>query len=165
MEIHTGKLDATGLRLGIVVARFNDLVAQRLLEGAIDTFVRHGGDPEAVTVAWVPGSFELPIVAQELAASGTVDAVVCLGVVIRGDTAHFDFVAGEAARGTGAVFPATGVPASFGVLTVENLEQALDRAGGKHGNKGADATLAAVETVRVLRSMRVRSSGRRRAAG
>lgn len=165
MEIHTGKLDATGLRLGIVVARFNDVVAQRLLEGAVDTFVRHGGDPEAVTVAWVPGSFEIPIAAAELAASGTVDAVVCLGVVIRGETAHFDFVAGEAARGTAAVFPATGVPASFGVLTVESLEQALDRAGGKHGNKGADAALAAVETVRLLRSMRMRSSGRQRATG
>ncbi|MCA1697169.1 MAG: 6,7-dimethyl-8-ribityllumazine synthase, partial [Actinobacteria bacterium] len=152
MEIHTGKLDATGLRLGVVVARFNDLVAQRLLEGAVDSFVRHGGDPDAVTVAWVPGSFEIPIAAQELAASGTVDAVVCLGVVIRGDTAHFELVAGEAARGTAAVFPATGVPASFGVLTVESLEQALDRAGGKHGNKGADAALAAVEMVRLLRS-------------
>ncbi|GAC1342560.1 MAG: 6,7-dimethyl-8-ribityllumazine synthase [Candidatus Dormibacteria bacterium] len=165
MEIHTGKLDATGLRLGIVIARFNDVVAQRLLEGAVDSFVRHGGDPDAVTVAWVPGSFEIPVAAQELAASGTVDAVVCLGVVIRGETPHFDFVAGEAARGTAAIFPATGVPASFGVLTVETLEQAFDRAGGKHGNKGADAALAAVETVRLLRSMRARSSGRRRAAG
>jgi len=165
MEIHTGTLDAAGLRLGIVVARFNDVVAQRLLEGAVDSFVRHGGDADAITVAWVPGSFEIPIAASELAASGNVDAVVCLGVVIRGDTAHFDFVAGEAARGTAAVFAATGVPATFGVLTVENLEQALDRAGGKHGNKGADAAAAAIETVRLLRSMRVRATGRRRAAG
>ncbi len=164
MEVHTGDHDAAGLRLGIVVARFTEVVSQMLLDGAVDAFVRAGGDAAAITVAWVPGSFEIPIAALHLAASGSVDAVVCLGVVIRGETAHFDFVAGEAARGTAAVFPATGVPATFGVLTVESLEQALDRAGGKAGNKGADAALAAVEMVSLLRAVRRPRPARRSAA-
>lgn len=154
MHVHKGRLDASGMRIGIVVARFNELVSQRLLEGAVDILLRHGADDEQITVIWVPGSFEIPIAARTLAEQGEVDAVICLGAVIRGETAHFDYVAGEAARGVAAVHAATGVPAGFGVLTVDTLEQALDRAGGKHGNKGADAALAAVEMVNLLRELR-----------
>jgi 6,7-dimethyl-8-ribityllumazine synthase len=159
MRVLAGKLDASGMRFGIVVARFNDVVATRLLEGAIDILVRHGADDADITVAWVPGSFEIPLAAQELAAAGNVDAVVCLGVVIRGETPHFDFVAGEASKGVGGVALATRVPTTFGVLTAETMEQAVDRAGGKHGNKGADAALAAVEMVSLLRILRGSGSG------
>lgn len=154
MEVHAGRLDATGMRVAIVVARFNDVVAQRLLEGAVDTLVRHGASQADLTVAWVPGSFEIPLVAQELASSGRHDAVVCLGVVVRGETPHFDFVAGEASKGVGAIALRTGVPTTFGVVTTETLEQAIDRAGGKHGNKGVDAALAAIEMVNLLRVVR-----------
>jgi 6,7-dimethyl-8-ribityllumazine synthase len=165
VNVHTGKLDATGMRFGIVVGRFNDVVSQRLLEGAVDTLVRHGALDADLVVAWVPGSFEIPVAAKELAEQGNVDAVICLGVVIRGATTHFDLVAGEAARGVGAVHAATGIPASFGVVTAENLEQALDRAGGKSGNKGADAAMAAVEMVSLLRAIRQpRPAARRTAA-
>jgi 6,7-dimethyl-8-ribityllumazine synthase len=165
VDVHTGKLDATGMRFGIVVGRFNDIVSQRLLEGAVDALVRHGARDADLVVAWVPGSFEIPVVARELAEHGNVDAVICLGVVIRGETAHFDLVAGEAARGVGAVHAATGIPASFGVVTAENLEQALERAGGKSGNKGADAAMAAVEMVSLLRAIRrPRPAARRTAA-
>jgi 6,7-dimethyl-8-ribityllumazine synthase len=154
MNVHTGRLDAGGMRFGVVVARFNDFVAQRLLEGAVDALVRHGADESDLTVVWVPGSFEIPLAAQELAASGRVDAVVCLGVVVRGDTPHFDYVAGEASKGVGAIGLQTHLPVTFGVVTTETMEQAIDRAGGKHGNKGADAALAAVEMVSLLRTMR-----------
>ena len=154
MNVHTGRLDATGMRIGLVVARFNDFVAQRLLEGAVDTLVRHGADESDLSVVWVPGSFEIPLAAQELAATGRVDAVVCLGVVVRGDTPHFDYVAGEASKGVGAIGLQTHLPVTFGVVTADTMEQAVDRAGGKHGNKGADAALAAVEMVSLLRSLR-----------
>lgn len=165
VDVHTGKLDATGMRFGIAVGRFNDVVSQRLLEGAVDTLVRHGARDADLVVAWVPGSFEIPVAAKELAEHGNVDAVICLGVVIRGATTHFDLVASEAARGVGAVHAATGIPASFGVVTAENLEQALDRAGGKSGNKGADAAMAAVEMVSLLRAIRrPRPAARRTAA-
>jgi len=165
VDVHTGKLDATGMRFGIVVARFNENISQRLLEGAVDALVRHGAREEDLEVAWVPGSFEIPIAARELAERSAVDAVVCLGAVIRGETAHFDYVAGEAARGVAAVHPASGIPASFGVLTTDTVEQALERAGGKYGNKGADAALAAVEMVSLLRSLsKPRASSRREAS-
>jgi 6,7-dimethyl-8-ribityllumazine synthase len=154
VDVIIGKLDATGMRFGIAVGRFNDVVSQRLLEGAVDALIRHGARDADLVVAWVPGSFEIPAAARELAEHGSVDAVVCLGVVIRGETSHYDLVAGEAARGIGQVYAATGVPASFGVVTAENLEQALDRAGGKAGNRGADAALAAVEMVSLLRAIR-----------
>ncbi len=154
MRTIIGKLDATGLRLGIAVARFNEVVSTKLLEGAIDSFVRHGGAEEDLTVARVPGSFELPVVARELALGGGVDAVVCLGAVVRGETPHFDYVAGQAAAGIARVALDTGVPVLFGVITAQTLEQAIDRAGGKHGNRGADAVAAAIETVRVLRQVR-----------
>lgn len=156
-------MDASGMRIGVVVARFNELVSQRLLDGAVDTLLRHGADEADVTVVWVPGSFEIPVAARTLAEDGT-DAVVCLGAVIRGETAHFDYVAGEAARGIAAVQQATGVPTGFGVLTVDSLEQALDRAGGKHGNKGADAALAAIEMASVLRELRRPRAASNRAA-
>ncbi|MBV8194620.1 MAG: 6,7-dimethyl-8-ribityllumazine synthase [Candidatus Dormibacteraeota bacterium] len=154
MKEHKGRLEAGGLRVGIVVSRFNELVSQRLLEGAVDALVRHGAVEADLTVAWVPGAFEIPVAARELAERGGVDAVVCVGAVIRGDTAHFDYVAGEAARGIAALHATTGVPAGFGVLTVDTLEQALDRAGGKHGNKGADAAVAAIEMANLLRELR-----------
>lgn len=164
MKVHRGRLDASGLRIGIVVARFNELVAQKLLEGAVEALLRSGADEEHITVAWVPGSFEIPIAARALAESGEVDAVVCLGVVIRGETAHFEYVAGEAARGVASVHATTGVPAGFGVLTVDTLDQALDRAGGKRGNKGADAALAAIEMVGLLRELNGQRAGNRVAA-
>jgi 6,7-dimethyl-8-ribityllumazine synthase len=165
MNVHTGRLDAGGMRFGIVVARFNDFVAQRLLEGAVDTLVRHGADEADLTVVWVPGSFEIPLAAQELATAGRVDAVVCLGVVVRGETPHFDFVAGETSKGVGAIGLQTRLPVTFGLVTAETMEQAIDRAGGKHGNKGADAALAAVEMVSLLRTMRAQKGSVRRVSG
>jgi 6,7-dimethyl-8-ribityllumazine synthase len=165
VNVIAGKLDATGMRFAIVVGRFNDFVAQRLLEGAVDALVRHGAAAADLTVIWVPGSFEIPLAAQEIAEQGRVDAIVCLGVVIRGETAHFDFVAGEASRGVGGIGLRARIPTAFGIVTTETLEQAIDRAGGKHGNKGADAALAAVEMVSLLRTLRAAAPKRRVAAG
>ena len=149
------------MRFGVVVSRFNehhlDPAARRCRRGATSAT---GSAPATLTVVWVPGAFEIPIAARELAQHGGVDAVVCLGAVIRGDTPHFDYVAGEAARGIASVHATTGVPATFGVLTVDTIEQATDRAGGKHGNKGADAAIAAVEMVSLLRDLRRRAHGR-----
>jgi 6,7-dimethyl-8-ribityllumazine synthase len=152
LETHTGALDAAGMRIGIVVSKYNDVVSTPLLEGAVEALEGHGAAD--IVVTWVPGAFEIPIAARELAQHGDVDAIVCLGAVIRGDTAHFDYVAGEAARGIASVHAATGVPATFGVLTVDTLEQAMDRAGGRLGNKGAEAALAAVEMASLLRGLR-----------
>jgi 6,7-dimethyl-8-ribityllumazine synthase len=154
LRAHTGTLDATGMRFGIVVSRFNDVVSTPLLEGAVEALERHGASADDMAIAWVPGAFEIPIAAREIAEHGGVDAVVCLGAVIRGETAHFDYVAGEAARGIASIHVTTGVPATFGVLTVDTLEQAMERAGGKHGNKGAEAAVAAVEMVSLLRELR-----------
>ena len=165
MNVIAGKLDATGMRFAIVVGRFNDFVAQRLLEGSVDALVRHGAAAADLTVIWVPGSFEIPLAAQEIAEQGRVDAIVCLGVVIRGETPHFDFVAGEASRGVGGIGLRARIPTAFGIVTTETLEQAIDRAGGKHGNKGADAALAAVEMVSLLRTLRAAAPKRRVAAG
>jgi 6,7-dimethyl-8-ribityllumazine synthase len=162
VRVHTGTLDAAGMRFGLVVSRFNDVVSTPLLEGAVEALELHGASADDIAIAWVPGAFEIPIAAREIAEHGGVDAVVCLGAVIRGETAHFDYVAGEAARGIASVHASTGVPATFGVLTVDTLEQALDRAGGKHGNKGADAAMAAVEMVSLLRELRgLGATGRR----
>jgi 6,7-dimethyl-8-ribityllumazine synthase len=154
-NVHTGSLDATGMRIGIVVSRFNDIISTRLLDGAVEALRRRGVAAGDLEVVWVPGAFEIPIAARELASLGDVDAVVCLGAVIRGDTAHFEYVAGEAAEGIASVHATTGVPATFGVLTVDTIEQATDRAGGKHGNKGAEAADTAVEMVSLLRDLRV----------
>jgi 6,7-dimethyl-8-ribityllumazine synthase len=152
--MHTGAPDAAGMRIGIVVSRYNDAVSVPLLEGALEALEGLGVTAADIQVAWVPGAFEIPIAARELAHHGGVHAVVCLGAVIRGDTAHFDYVAGEAARGVASVHLTTGVPATFGVLTVDTLEQALDRAGGSLGNKGAEAAITAVEMVALLRAIR-----------
>ena len=145
-----GDFQARGRRFAIVAARFNELVTSRLVGGALDGLRAHGIAEEDLVVAWVPGAFELPVVARRLAASGVYDAVVCLGAVIRGDTPHFDHVAGQAANGIRRAAEDTGVPVIFGVLTTDTFEQAMDRAGGKHGNKGWDAAMAAMETASVL---------------
>jgi 6,7-dimethyl-8-ribityllumazine synthase len=163
-HVLTGGLDAAGMRFAVVVSRFNDIISTRLLDGAVATLRQRGVASGDIEVVWVPGAFEIPIAARELASRGTVDAVVCLGAVIRGDTAHFDFVAGEAARGIASVHATTGIPATFGVLTVDTIEQATDRAGGKHGNKGAEAADTAVEMASLLRELRSPGTAGRRAA-
>jgi 6,7-dimethyl-8-ribityllumazine synthase len=147
---HEGTFEARGRRFAVVAARFNAVVTERLVDAALSAFRRHGVGEEDTEVAWVPGSFEIPLVARRLARSGQFDAVVCLGTVIRGETPHFDYVAGEAARGIQQVALETGVPCIFGVLTTETLDQALDRAGGKHGNKGWDAAMAAMEMAGLM---------------
>ncbi len=149
-EIH-GTLSADGARFAIVVSRFNSFVTDRLLEGSVDTLKRHGAADEQMTVVRVPGAFEIPPVTRRLAESGKFDAVICLGCVIRGQTPHFDYVAGEAARGVGRVALETGVATAFGVLTCDTLEQAIERAGSKAGNKGADAAMTAIELVSIYR--------------
>ncbi|ABY68994.1 6,7-dimethyl-8-ribityllumazine synthase [Actinobacillus pleuropneumoniae serovar 3 str. JL03] len=149
----TGNLVATGLKFGIVTARFNDFINDKLLSGAIDTLVRHGADENNIDTAWVPGAFEIPLVAKKMATSGKYDAVICLGTVIRGSTTHYDYVCNEAAKGIGAVALETGVPVIFGVLTTENIEQAIERAGTKAGNKGSECALGAIEIVNVLKAI------------
>ncbi|MEW6219765.1 MAG: 6,7-dimethyl-8-ribityllumazine synthase [Thermodesulfobacteriota bacterium] len=155
MSIRTleGNLSATGQRLAIVLSRFNAFIGERLLEGAVDAFRRLGGREEDITLVRVPGAFEIPVVAERLARSGSHDAIVCLGAVIRGATAHFDYVAGEAAKGIAHVALATGVPIIFGVLTTDTIEQAIERAGSKAGNKGAEAAAVAVEMVNLLKAL------------
>ncbi|MDT0630741.1 6,7-dimethyl-8-ribityllumazine synthase [Rubrivirga sp. S365] len=146
--VYEGSLvSPSGARYAIAAGRFNDAITRRLLDGALDAFARHGADPDAVDVAWCPGAYEIPLVAQALAETERYDAVVCLGAVIRGATAHFDFVAGGAASGCQQVALDTGVPVLFGVLTVDTIEQAWERAGTKAGNKGAEAAAAAIEMV------------------
>jgi 6,7-dimethyl-8-ribityllumazine synthase len=150
---HVGRLDASGLRVGIVAARFNEAVVERLVDGAVDTLLRHGALAGDVAVAWVPGAFELPVVLRRMAETGRFDALVALGCVVRGATPHFDYVAGECASGSSAVARDVGLPVAFGVLTVDTWEQAVERAGGKLGNKGGEAALAAVETARVIETL------------
>jgi len=152
VRVVKGEADGTGLRVGIVVARFNEIVTTALLDGAVRAFAHAGVADDDVTVAWVPGAFEIPVVARRFALAG-VDAVVCLGAVIRGETAHFDLVANEAARGIADVTRETGVPCIFEVLATEDLAQAQARAGGAHGNKGWEAAMAALEMARVLRAL------------
>ncbi|WP_373817975.1 6,7-dimethyl-8-ribityllumazine synthase [Glaesserella sp.] len=153
MAIITGNLVATGLKFGIVCARFNDFINDKLLSGAIDTLVRHGASESDIDTAWVPGAFEIPLIAKKMAESGKYDAVICLGTVIRGSTTHYDYVCNEAAKGIGAVSLQTGVPVIFGVLTTENIEQAIERAGTKAGNKGSECALGAIEMVNVLKAL------------
>ena len=148
-----GNLSGTGLRVAIVASRFNDTITQRLVEGAEDGLRRHGVDPSSVDVAWAPGAFELPLVAQRLAASGEYDAVITLGAVIRGATGHYDFVAGQCASGIQAAQLETGVPVVFGVLTTDTIEQAIERAGTKAGNKGAEAAVTAIEMADLIRQL------------
>jgi 6,7-dimethyl-8-ribityllumazine synthase len=142
-----------GARFAVVASRFNHFVVDRLVEGAVDALVRHGVEPDQVTVVRVPGAFELPLVVRRIAASKKVDAVIALGAVIRGATPHFDYVAGEAAKGIGAAAATGDVPVAFGVLTTETLEQAVERAGTKHGNKGWDAAMSAIEMVSLARAL------------
>jgi 6,7-dimethyl-8-ribityllumazine synthase len=150
-DAYEGSLDASGMRFAIVVGRFNRDVTEQLLEGAENALRKY--DAADVTVAWVPGAYEIPLVAKRLAASGTVDAVICLGAVIRGETAHFEFVAGEAAAGITRAALDTGIPVIFGVLTVDTREQAFDRLGGKEGHKGEEAAFTAIEMVSLLRTL------------
>lgn len=149
----TGSLDATGLRIGIVAARFNEAVVDRLVSGAQDALRRHGCAPDDIHIVWVPGAFEVPLALSKLATSGAVDALVALGCVVRGATPHFDYVAGSCASGASHVALETGVPVGFGVLTTDTWEQAVERAGGKLGNKGAEAAATAIEMARVLKQL------------
>ena len=153
IKTYEGDFDARDLRVAIVVSRFNETISKQLLSGAIDCLGRHGVPEEKLSVAWVPGAFEIPVVAKRLASSREFDAVICLGVVIRGETAHFDYVAGHASNTIGQVSVETGIPVTNGVLTTETVEQATDRAGGKMGNKGFEAALAAIEMSNLLTSL------------
>jgi 6,7-dimethyl-8-ribityllumazine synthase len=153
MTSYEGKLNGAGLRVALVCSRFNDLITTRLVAGARDGLVRHGVDPSSISEAWVPGAFELPLVARRLAGSGEYDAVVCLGAVIRGATGHYEHVAGQCAAGIQRAQLDTGIPVIFGVLTTETIEQAIERAGTKAGNKGFDAAVAAIEMVDLLRQL------------
>lgn len=144
-NIFEGHLVSEGLRYGVVVGRFNEFITSKLLSGALDAFKRHGVNDEEIDVAWVPGVFEIPLIAQKMAESGKYDAVVTLGTVIRGSTTHYDYVCNEVAKGVAAINLKTGVPTIFGVVTTENIEQAIERSGTKAGNKGWDAASAAIE--------------------
>ena len=154
---YEGKLLGEGLRFGIVVSRFNEFISRKLLEGAQDALYRHGVSEEDVDVAWVPGSFEIPLVAKKMAHSGRYDAIICLGAVIRGATPHFDYVAAEVSKGIANVALESGRPVLFGVLTTDTIEQAIERAGTKAGNKGFDAAVAAIEMANLLRALETRT--------
>ncbi len=149
-----GQLTVEGQRFGLVVSRFNEFITSKLLSGAIDALTRHGCNEEDITSVRVPGAFDLPLVAKKLAESGQYEAVICLGCVIRGQTPHFDYVAGEAAKGIAQVALATGIPVTFGVITADTLEQAVERAGTKSGNKGWDAAMAAIEMVNLYQAIK-----------
>lgn len=148
-----GNLLADGLKVAVVVSRFNDFITTRLLDGAVDTFTRHGGDGDALTHIYVPGSYELPVVAKRLAQGGKYDAVICLGCIVRGSTGHYDHVANEAAKGIGQTALETGLPIIFGVITADTLEQAIERAGTKQGNAGAKAMLSAIEMANLMKQL------------
>ena len=148
-----GKISAEGYRFGLVVSRFNDFISSKLVEGAVDALKRHGATEEQLLLVKVPGAFEIPLAAKRLAESGKVDAVICLGAVIRGSTPHFEYVAAEVSKGIAVVALDTKVPVAFGVLTTDNLEQAIERAGTKSGNKGWDAALAAMEMVNLFKQL------------
>lgn len=153
MKTLEGQLKADGLKIGIVVGRFNEFITGKLLTGAVDCLVRHGANDADITVAWVPGAFEIPLVAKKMAAAGKYDAIICLGAVIRGATPHFDYVCAEVSKGIATVSLQYDTPVSFGVLTTENIEQAVERAGTKAGNKGVDAAMAAIEMVDLLKNI------------
>lgn len=149
-KIFQGELIATGKIFAIVVSRFNEFISKRLLDGAIDCFTRHGARDDDLDIFWVPGSFEIPVAAMSAAKSGKYNCVVCLGAVIRGETPHFDYVASESAKGVAQVGLTTGIPAIYGVITTDTLEQAIDRAGARTGNKGAEAAIAAIEMANLF---------------
>lgn len=152
-KIYEGGLVAEGLKFGVVAARFNEFITNKLLSGATDALTRHGAAAESIDVAWVPGAFEIPLVAKKLAESKKYDAVICLGAVIRGNTPHFDYVCAEVSKGVAQVSLASGVPTIFGVLTTETIEQAVERAGTKAGNKGFDAAVSAIEMANLLKTL------------
>ena len=149
-KVIKGMLDAKGKNFGVVISRFNEFTTQKLLDGALDCLKRHGSDDEKITTVWVPGSFEIPYAAQRMAKSKKYDALICLGTVIKGATPHFDYIAAEVAKGIARISQETGVPTIFGVITADNLEQAIERAGTKAGNKGWDAALSAIEMARLF---------------
>ena len=154
MKLIEGKVVAkSGMKVGIVASRFNAFIVQKLLDGAVDGLVRHGVAEENISAAWVPGAFEIPVVAKKMAESGKYDAVICLGAVIRGSTTHYDYVCNEVSKGTAQVGMQTGVPTIFGVVTTENIEQAVERAGTKAGNKGVDSAMAAMEMANLLKKI------------
>ncbi|AHF01019.1 6,7-dimethyl-8-ribityllumazine synthase [Thiomicrospira aerophila AL3] len=153
MKTLAGNLQADGLKIALVVGRFNSFVVDHLVAGAVDTFVRHGGQADNLTQILVPGAFEIPLAAQKVAASGEYDAVVALGAVIRGGTPHFDYVAGECAKGLGQVMLDHNAPVAFGVLTVDSIEQAIERSGTKAGNKGGEAMMSAIEMINLLKQI------------
>ena len=153
MKTLEGQLKADNLKFGIVVGRFNEFISSKLLSGSIDCLVRHGADNDDITVAWVPGAFEIPLVAKKMAATCKYDAIICLGAVIRGATPHFDYVCAEVSKGIASVSLQYETPVSFGVLTTENIEQAVERAGTKAGNKGVDAAMAAIEMADLLKNI------------
>ena len=152
-KVFEGYLSATGLRFGIVVARFNEFITGKLLAGAQDAIRRHGGDEGQVDITWVPGAFEIPLIAQKMASSGRYDAIICLGAVIRGSTPHFDYVAAEASKGVAHAMMATATPIAFGILTTDTIEQAIERAGTKAGNKGFEAAVTAMEMANLLKTL------------
>ncbi len=153
MNVLEGKLIAQDMKIGIVCGRFNEFITSRLLGGAMDGLVRHGVKDADVDVAWVPGAFEIPLAAQKMAVSGKYDAVICLGAVIKGSTSHYDYVCAEVSKGIASVSLASGIPVMFGVLTTDNIEQAIERAGTKAGNKGYDVALSAIEMVNLFKNM------------
>lgn len=153
MKKFEGNLVSSDIKIGIVAARFNEFITSKLLSGAMDGLLRHDVKEEDISVAWVPGAFEIPLIASKMAQSGKYDAVICLGAVIRGSTSHYDYVCNEVSKGIASVSLSTGVPVMFGVITTENIEQAIERAGTKAGNKGYDCALGAIEMVNLLREM------------
>jgi 6,7-dimethyl-8-ribityllumazine synthase len=148
-----GKLGAQGLKFGVVASRWNSFITDRMLAGAMDALIRHGASDKNIEVARVPGTFEIPIIAKKMANSGKYNAVVCIGCLIRGETPHFDYLAGEVTHGIGQLARDSGVPVAYGIITVENLEQAIDRAGAKSGNKGAEAAVAAIEMANLMKEL------------
>lgn len=155
MKIYEGKVTATSMKIGIVVARFNEFITSKLLAGALDSLHRHDVDDTNITVAWVPGAFEIPIIASRMAKSNTFDAVIALGAVIRGNTSHYDLICNEVSKGLASLSLQTHVPVMFGVITTENIEQAIERSGSKSGNKGFDCATGAIEMVNLLRNMEI----------
>ncbi len=153
MKILEGELQAKGLKFGIVISRFNDFITSRLLDGAVDALTRHGAKAEDMEVVRVPGSFEIPLIAKKMAAKGVYNAIICLGTVIRGATPHFEYVAAEVSKGIAAASLETGIPIAFGVITADTIEQAVERAGSKSGNKGWDAAMTAIEMAQVLKKL------------
>ena len=153
MKVLEGQLTAKGMRIGIIAARFNEFITSKLISGALDTLRRHGAEEDNITLAWVPGAFEIPLVAKKMAQSGKYDGLICLGAVIRGATSHYDYVCNEASKGIAMVNMETGIPTGFGVLTTENIEQAVERAGTKAGNKGSDTAMVVMEMVNLTKQL------------